>query len=84
MTAYHRFYHWLLNMIAAGHVTMVRQSCSHRLLIHRFLKDMIAVGLVTTEKFPCLTSPGQRLSNPRIMIWIRREIMERFLSRETG
>ena len=66
MTAYHRFYQWLLNMIAAGHVTTVRQSCSHRLLIHRFLKDMIAVGLVTTET------------------WIRREIMERFLSRETG
>ena len=82
MTVYHRFCHWIL--IAAGRVTMVRQGSSHRRLIHRFLKDMIAVGLVTTERLPCLASPGQSPSNLRVMTWIRQEIMEQVLSRETG
>ena len=82
MTAYHRFCHWIL--IAAGRVTMVRQGSSHRRLIHRFLTDMIAVGLVTTERLPCLASLVQSLLNPRIMTWIRQGIMEQVLCRETG
>ena len=76
MTVYHRFCHWIL--IAAGRVTMVRQSSSsHRRLIHRFLTDMIAAALATMERVHCLP-------NPRIMTWIRQGIMEQVLCRETG